>query len=115
MRHHQFDYVEVSVPELSEAKSFYTRAFGWSYNEYGDDYAGIRSADGESGGLANTARGDASSRVLPVIYSEDLDASYTAVPGAGGVITREIFVFPGGRRFEFTDPFGNELAVWSDR
>lgn len=112
--HHTIDYVELAAPDLAAAKAFYRAAFDWSFNDYGPDYAGIqRIGGGEVGGIRaepEVRRGGP----LVILYSVDLEASVQAVLDAGGQITTEPFAFPGGRRFHFTDPAGNELAVWSD-
>jgi uncharacterized protein len=109
-RHHTFDYIELSAPDLPAATAFYAAAFGWECTDYGPDYAGIRrpGADGEMGGL-NPAR---PGPPLVIVYSDDLDATLEAVRSAGGEITEGPYEFPGGRRFHFTDPAGNPLAVW---
>jgi len=109
--HHAIDYVEFTVRDLAEAKQFYAAAFGWTFNDYGPAYAGIRGTDRELGGLHQTAplrQGGP----LVVLYSDDLDATLSAVREAGGTIVLAPFEFPGGRRFHFADPSGNELAVW---
>lgn len=109
--HHGIDYVEFTVKDLAAARAFYTQAFGWAFNEYGPGYLGIRKhGGGESGGMyvGDVVRGGP----LVVLYSDDLEASVARVREAGGEITKEIFDFPGGRRFHFLDPSGNELAVW---
>ena len=111
--HHAIDYVEFTVTDLAEAKRFYTAAFGWTFNDYGPQYAGIRGNDGEVGGLHQTPH-LRSGGPLVILYSHDLGASLSAVKAAGGIIVQEPFSFPGGRRFHFTDPSGNELAVWSE-
>ncbi|NBD95166.1 MAG: VOC family protein [Gammaproteobacteria bacterium] len=113
--HHAIDYIEIPVTDLDAAKRFYGAAFGWAFNDYGDQYVGIRRPgdDGlESGGFRPV------DHVLPggvllVLYSADLAASLEAVRLAGGEITAEPFGFPGGRRFQFRDPDGHELAVWA--
>ena len=114
-QHHTIDYIELAAPDLAAAKRFYGTAFGWEFTDYGPDYAGIRkkSGDGEVGGIR---REDGVQRGGPlvILYSEDLEASVRAVVDAGGQVVKEPFSFPGGRRFHFTDPAGNELAVWSD-
>jgi predicted enzyme related to lactoylglutathione lyase len=111
--HHQIDYVELTVRDLAEAKHFYTDAFGWSFNDYGPEYAGIRGVDGEVGGLRRTDELRLGGPLV-ILYSDDLEASLAAVTSAGGTVTQEPFSFPGGRRFHFADPSGNELAVWSE-
>lgn len=112
--HHTIDYIELAVSDLAATKAFYEAAFGWGFNDYGPEYAGIRAADGEGevGGLNATAtpvRGGP----LVLLYSDDLDATVTAVQQAGGSVTEGPYEFPGGRRFHFTDPSGNELGVWA--
>ncbi|HEX6020672.1 MAG TPA: VOC family protein [Solirubrobacter sp.] len=110
--HHAIDYIELTVPEMQAAKAFYTSAFGWSLTDYGPEYAGIQGDDGvEQGGL----RVDSLRAPLVILYSQDLEATLEAVNAAGGTIMQPIYSFPGGRRFHFADPAGNELAVWSDR
>lgn len=112
--HHAIDYIEITVTDVAAAKRFYTAAFGWVFTDYGPGYAGIQGSAGrEQGGLAQgtPVRGGP----LVVLFSNDLDATLAAVRAAGGVIVKEPFEFPGGRRFQFTDPAGNELAVWAAR
>ena len=112
--HHAFDYIELNVADLAAAKEFYGSAFGWSFNDYGSDYAGIRSPDGEGevGGL-NPARAPERGGPLVLLYSDDLDATVEAVRASGGEVVEGPYDFPGGRRFHFTDPSGNELGVWA--
>jgi uncharacterized protein len=110
--HHGIDYIEFTVSDMAEAQRFYAEAFGWRFNDYGPDYAGIRRGDGEAGGFSVGAP-VASGGPLVILYSDDLDDSLARVSAAGGVITHEPFDFPGGRRFHFRDPSGNELAVWT--
>jgi len=110
--HHAIDYVEFTVRDLAEARRFYADAFGWTFNDYGPEYAGIQGRDGEVGGLRQTAQVTRGGPLV-ILYSDALEASLAAVRSAGGVVVQEPFAFPGGRRFHFTDPSGNELAVWS--
>lgn len=98
---------------LARVKSFYQSVFGWVYKDWGDDYA-----DTGGSGLASGINADAAHRpehALAVIYVGDLEAVREKVRSTEGTITREIFSFPGGRRFHFKDPAGNELGVWSDK
>jgi uncharacterized protein len=108
----RIDYIEFSVTSVPEAKRFYGEAFGWSFEDYGPEYASF--ADGRLSGGFQTASRVVSGGPLVVIYALDLEAQERRVKQAGGAIVRAIFSFPGGRRFHFTDPSGNELAVWSD-
>lgn len=114
-QHHAINYIEISVVDIDEAKRFFNDAFGWEFNDYGPDYAGIRhrNSEGECGGIC---RSDTvvTGGPLVILYSINLESSLSSVLQAGGTITKEIFSFPGGRRFHFCDPSGNELAVWSD-
>jgi hypothetical protein len=110
--HHAIDYVELGATDVAAAKRFYAAAFGWRFNDYGPDYAGIQGEGREVGGIAkaDAVRGGGP---LVVLYSERLDATLAAITAAGGRIVTPPFGFPGGRRFHFADPSGNELAVWS--
>ena len=109
--HHGIDYIEITVTDMAAAQAFYGAAFGWVFTDYGPEYAGIRKEGGEAGGLrvdAEVSRGGP----LVILYSADLESTLASVRAAGGMVTVDIFDFPGGRRFHFTDPSGNELAVW---
>jgi uncharacterized protein len=112
--HHAIDYIEIAVTDIDAAKAFYVSAFGWSLVDYGPDYAGILGAGREVGGLRRDSEVRAGGPLV-IIYSEHLEGSVEAVTAAGGKILKPIYAFPGGRRFHFADPAGNELAVWSDR
>lgn len=105
----RLNYVELPVREIGPAKAFYERAFGWSLAEFGPTYAATTSGDTDIGLQADPA--EATRAPLPVIEVEDLEAALRAVEKAGGTLTRPIFAFPGGRRFQFLDPSGNELAA----
>lgn len=112
--HHGIDYVELSVTDMSEAKGFYSKAFEWTFNDYGPDYAGIKkSGGGEVGGLCRADSVQAGGPLI-ILYSDDLENTLEQVKAAGGRIAKEPFSFPGGRRFQFLDPSGNELAVWTE-
>lgn len=113
--HHEIDYIEFNVTDMAAAQRFYGAAFDWQFTDYGPEYAGIRKpGGGEAGGFA-VQREVKTGGPLVILYSNDLDATLVRVRDVGGEITREIFEFPGGRRFHFRDPSGNELAVWSER
>ena len=113
-QHHTIDYIEFGVRDLPEAKRFYGAAFGWEFTDYGPEYAGIqRAGGGEVGGMQQVEE-VRTGGPLVVLYSSDLDASVRAVVEAGGEILKQPFEFPGGRRFHFADPSGNELAVWGE-
>lgn len=112
----RIDYLELPAADLAAVKSFYSKAFSWSFQDYGDEYCAFN--DGTLAGgffrsklASTTANGSA----LIVIYAKDLEATLETVVASGGTIVRTIFSFPGGRRFHFADPNGNELAVWSEK
>lgn len=111
---HRINYVEFGAPDLEATKTFYAAAFGWSFNEYGPAYAGIRNpdGDGEIGGL-NAETTPTRGGLLVLIESHDLDATLVSVRAAGGTITDGPYAYPGGRRFHFRDPVGNELGVYA--
>lgn len=111
--HHTIDYVELTVGDIADAQRFYGGAFGWSFNDYGPDYAGIVVDGREVGGLRREDE-IRTGGPLVILYSEDLEATLEAVRTAGGGIVTEPYGFPGGRRFHFADPSGNELAVWTE-
>lgn len=104
----KLDYLEMRGGDLAATKDFYARAFGWTFTDYGPEYAAFDR--GLEGGFFQG--GDAAP--LPVLYAHDLEAMIETVTAAGGRVVRPIFAFPGGRRFHFADPAGNELAVWSE-
>jgi predicted enzyme related to lactoylglutathione lyase len=116
--HHAIDYVELTVPDLAAARRFYADAFGWEFTDYGPQYAGIRNAGScgppEVGGLALGESPPAAGGPLVLLFSADLDATAAAVQAAGGEVVRGPYAFPGGRRFHFHDPGGNELGVWAE-
>ena len=109
----KMDYVEFSASDMGGTKAFYSNVFGWKFEDYGPGYAAF--ADGRIAGGFTSAAEAQGKGPLVVIYCDDLAAAAERVRGGGGVIIREIFSFPGGRRFHFRDPNGNELAVWSAR
>jgi predicted enzyme related to lactoylglutathione lyase len=104
----KLDYLEMAGGDLPALKGFYAAAFGWRFVDYGPGYAAYD--EGLEGGFHAGAGGPP----LPVLFSADLEAALARVQDAGAVITKPIFAFPGGRRFHFRDPAGNELAVWGD-
>ncbi len=113
--HEKINYVEFPAKDLAATKAFFTEVFGWSFVDYGPDYIAF-SNEGLDGGFfksdltVSTDKGSA----LIVFYSQGLEQTQSKIKKAGGNIIRPIFSFPGGRRFHFSDPNGNEYAVWSD-
>lgn len=108
------NYIELPMVRNAETKEFYHQAFGWEFTDWGPTYISFSGA-GVDGGF--TGEGDphiSSPGVLVVLYANDLNQKLEDVVQAGGEITKSIFEFPGGKRFHFRDPNGNELAVWSE-
>lgn len=114
-RHEKINYVEFPSTNLDVTKTFYSTVFGWSFVDYGPEYCAIQKG-GLDGGfyltdkVCSTENGSA----LVVLFSERLEATQFKIENGGGKIIKPIFEFPGGRRFHFTDPNGNEMAVWSN-
>jgi len=104
------DYIELNVTDIERAKAFYGGAFGWSFTDYGEDYCEF--TDGRMKGGFSAADAVMLGGPMIVLYHTDLENAENKVMAAGGTITKEIFQFPGGERFQFTDPEGYELAVW---
>lgn len=107
------NYVEFMAHDLEKIKAFYGKAFGWTFTDYGTNYVAF-SESGLEGGFEKTKEPIVNG-ALVILYSEKLEESLTQVQRTGGKVSQEIFSFPGGRRFHFVDPTGNELAIWSDK
>ncbi len=103
------NFIELPARDIAASKSFYARAFGWDLTEFGPSYACTMTGDVDIGLQGDPT--EATAAPLPVIQVDDLDAALLAVTAAGASIVRPVFAFPGGRRFQFRDPHGNELAV----
>lgn len=106
------NYIEFQSNDLEATEEFYTNCFDWKFTSYGPTYIAFENS-GIEGGFA---KGDSrkSNSVLVVLYNNDLEGLIKVIESQGGTITKDIFSFPGGKRFHFTDPSGNELAVWSE-
>jgi uncharacterized protein len=112
----KINYIELPASNLDATKRFFTDAFGWTFTDYGPEYTAFSNSGIEGGFFlspltASTQTGSA----LVVLYSADLESTQAKVKENGGEIIKPIFSFPGGRRFHFADPNGNEFAVWSDK
>ncbi|MEN3158958.1 VOC family protein [Alkalimonas sp. NCh-2] len=112
----KINYIELPCRDMAATKAFFSKVFGWGFVDHGPEYMAITDAgiDGgyyQSEHLALTQHGSA----LVVLYSSELEQTLADVKAAGGQILQAIFNFPGGRRFHFTDPSGNEYAVWSEQ
>lgn len=112
--HHQINYIEMPSRDLEKSKAFFQDAFGWSFTDYGPDYCDFQQ-EGIAGGFyrVDAAMNQSQGSALVVLYSNDLVASEAAVLAAGGEISKATFDFPGGRRFHFREPSGNEFAIWT--
>jgi len=114
--HERIDYLEYAAVDLEATKAFFTAVFAWTFTDYGPDYTAFeRQGNGVEGGFyrANLVSSSEQGAALAVFYSDDLEATQNKIERAGGRIIKAIFSFPGGRRFHFTEPSGNEFAVWT--
>lgn len=114
--HKKINYLEFAAIDLVATKIFFSQVFSWQFVDYGSEYTAF-SDQGLDGGIyqAPLRSLSDSGAALIIFYSEDLESTLDEIERAGGVIVKSIFSFPGGRRFHFTEPSGNEFAVWSDR
>ncbi len=113
MVNNQIDYIEFKANDLEKIKAFYKTCFGWTFTDYGPDYTSF--TDGKlNGGFERTEKPIANGALI-VLYHEELEKIEHEIIASGGQISMDTFAFPGGRRFHFLDPSGNELAVWSDK
>ncbi len=112
-KNNKIDYIEVPATDIGATKKFYAATFGWVFTDWGPDYVSFE--DGRmSGGFAKV-KSISGNGVFVVLYASELEKTEAIVVKNGGKITKPPFEFPGGRRFHFTDPNGNELAVWSEK
>ena len=112
--HHSFNYIELPSTDNVAMKAFYGQAFEWTFQDWGDTYVAIHGAGVEGGfDQESGVRKPSNQGALVILYSDDLEASQASVEGAGGTVTMPTYAFPGGSRFHFTDPSGNELAIWT--
>jgi uncharacterized protein len=108
----RIDYIEFSATDIDSTKRFFSEVFGWTFTDYGPEYTSFE--DGRLNGGFAKADSVSGGGPLTVIYASDLEAIKQSVTEHGGSVVRDTYEFPGGRRFHFTDPNGNELAVWSE-
>ena len=115
-QHEKLNYVEFAAADLKATSDFFHSAFAWDFTWYGEDYVSF-SNQGLDGGFyrANLTTREEQGGALLIFYSSELEITMKKVEKAGGSITKAIFAFPGGRRFHFHEPSGNEFAVWSDK
>ncbi len=115
-KHEKINYIEFPSIDIKTTKAFFTYAFNWKFTDYGPDYVDVSNA----GIAVGFRKSDLSSKIengstLAVFFSDELEKTRDKILKCGGKILVKIFSFPGGRRFHFTDPNGNEYAVWSDK
>jgi len=114
-QHERLDYVEFQTKDIQASKTFFTEVFDWSFEDFGTDYTAF-SNQGLDGGffLSQFSSSQKNGGALLVFYSQNLEITQEKIIAAKGVILKPIFAFPGGQRFHFLEPGGNEFAVWSD-
>ena len=108
------NYIEFPLKDPARTKAFFSSVFGWSFHDWGDTYISFTGAGVEGGFNGESGTPVAAPGVLVVLYANDLNGILAAVKSAGGTILQDPYDFPGGRRFHFADPNGNELAVWTE-
>ncbi|WP_349921699.1 VOC family protein [Aeromonas veronii] len=113
--HEKLNYVEFAARDLAATKAFFEGAFGWQFVDYGPDYCAF-AGEGLDGGFyrADLCSHSHQGGALLIFYSADIATTQAKVSQWGGIINRPLFDFPGGRRFHFVEPSGNEFAVWSE-
>ena len=112
----KIDYIEIPARDLAAVQHFFETLFGWTFESYGPDYCSFNDGRLAGGFYRSESQSTvAAGSVLVVFYNADIDAALERVKKAGGRISREIYSFPGGRRFHFEDPSGNEYATWSEK
>jgi predicted enzyme related to lactoylglutathione lyase len=113
MKNNHISYIELTANDLEKTKIFYHNTFGWEFTDYGVEYTSFNKS-GLFGGF-KISNEKIVNGALVVLYHDDLNTIKEQIISAGGKVSVEIFTFPGGSRFHFLDPSGNELAVWSDK
>jgi len=116
MVHEKINYLEIPAKDMDKTKQFFHQVFGWQFTNYGPEYSAFGKEAGLDGGfyLSDNHSSTANGACLVVFYSAELDKTMAKITQNGGQIVKATFEFPGGRRFHFADPNGNEFAVWSD-
>ncbi len=112
----KIDYLELPAAEFGAIRRFYEETFNWAFTEYGPDYMSFEDGKMTGGFYKSDLRSSTENgAALIVIFAANLEQTLESVLSNGGELVKEIISFPGGRRFQFADPHGNELAVWSDK
>ena len=114
-KHEKINYVEFPATNIPATKAFFTKVFGWTFVDYGPEYTAFSNAGLDGGFFKSDLQASCETgSALVVFYSQEIEKTQEKIESAGGVVIKPIFSFPGGRRFHFVDPSGNEFAVWSD-
>ncbi|MCH4294052.1 VOC family protein [Shewanella sp. 3B26] len=108
------NYLEIPCRDLNATKAFFAAAFGWQFMDYGPEYSCFLDVGIDGGFYQAPASFSAQAAPLIVLYSDNLALKQEHIMHHGGRIVRSVFSFPGGRRFHFACPSGNEYAVWSE-
>ena len=112
----KLDYIELPANDFDAVQKFYEQCFDWKFTDYGAEYRAFTDGKLDGGFYRSELKSTtAAGSVLVVIYAVNLEDALATVVANGGLVVRDIISFPGGRRFQFADPCGNELAIWSDR
>ncbi|NBC05504.1 MAG: VOC family protein [Bacteroidetes bacterium] len=112
----KINYIELPAIDIPATKAFFEEVFNWTFTDYGDEYTAFSEERLEGGFYQSDKKSSTENgAALIIFYSDDLETSERKIRKAGGRIIKPIFSFPGGRRFHFTEPSGNELSVWSDK
>lgn len=114
-RERRIDYVEFASSDPAASRAFFEKVFDWSFVDYGSDYTAFDDGRLQGGFFRGSPVTTAAGAALLVIYADDLAPVAEAVAAHGGQVVKPVFSFPGGSRFQFVEPGGNELAVWSER
>lgn len=109
--HEQIQYIEFISKDIEQAKNFYSKCFDWKFTDYGPEYTSFEGKYVDGG---FTSGQPINGSILIVLYSEDIESTKNKIIKAGGTVVKDIFSFPGGKRFQFKDPDGYELAVWTE-
>jgi predicted enzyme related to lactoylglutathione lyase len=114
--HEKINYLEFPAKDMLATRTFFKKVFGWKFVDYGPDYCAFSYAGINGGFFQSTQSMSAQDgSALVVFYSKEIEKTQSKIEQAGGDIIKVLFMFPGGRRFHFADPNGNEFAVWSDQ
>jgi predicted enzyme related to lactoylglutathione lyase len=115
-KHEKINYIELPAKNIKANKDFFTKVFDWKFTDFGNEYSSF--SDGIiDGGFYKSEQSSSTlnGAALIVFYSSNLEQTKEKIEKSDGKIVKDIFDFPGGKRFQFNDPNGNEFGVWSDK